>query len=654
MAEDTAGAAPAAAPLPPNLAAVLAEPPDRPALALLRALRADGLLTPAVLGLALAVAAAGVTFEAVLLRGLMELGLRLDLLGQRLPILGLVGAFAVALLLLELPLVATGLRLGRRLEMRLRLAFLEKIPRLGDRYFHSRLISDLAQRAYHLRQLRRLPNLGVQGLRLVCQLVLTAAGIIWLEQGSVGLPLLATLCAVGLAFMTHPLLAERDMRLRTHMSTLSSLYLDALLGLVPVRTHSAERALRREHESLVGDWARASLAFYRVHHAILAVETLVGCGFAVWILHQYLARGGDPRSMLLLLYWTLNLPVLACWLGDVVQQYPLQRNIVLRLLEPLSAPEEDANPRQVDGTPRTVPAPPGMRSEVPTGVAIQMQDVTVHVSGHTILRHIHLTVQPGEHVAIVGSSGAGKSSLVGLLLGWYQPSTGCILVDGTVLTGEGLPDLRRVTAWVDPTVQLWNRSLLDNVRYGAAPDAAAVGRVVEQADLYSIVANLSDGLQTPLGEGGSLVSGGEGQRVRLGRALARSGVRLVILDEPFRGLDRPARRRLLADVRRYWRDATLLCITHDIGETQGFARVLVIEAGQVVEDAPPDVLAAQPDSRYRALLDAETAVRSALWEGVTWRRLWLADGQVREGHRSDGATGDTTGQGDGSPPTGAS
>src|SRR5262249_50400840 len=158
VAADPAGAEPAAAPLPPNLAAVLAEPPDRPALALLRALRTDGLLTPAVLGLALAVAAAGVTFEAVLLRGLMERGLRLDLLGQRLPILGLVGAFAVALLLVELPLVATGLRLGRRLEMRLRLAFLEKMPRLGDRYFHSRLISDLAQRAYHLRQLRRLPN----------------------------------------------------------------------------------------------------------------------------------------------------------------------------------------------------------------------------------------------------------------------------------------------------------------------------------------------------------------------------------------------------------------------------------------------------------------------------------------------------------------
>jgi ABC-type bacteriocin/lantibiotic exporter with double-glycine peptidase domain len=641
VAEGATGEAQASAPLPPSLAAVLEEPPDRPELELLRALRADGLLTPAVLVLALAVAAAGVTFEAVLLRGLMDLGRRLDLLGQRLEIFGLVGAFVVALLLVELPLVATGLRLGRRLEMRLRLSLLAKIPRLGERYFHSRLISDMTQRAYHLRQLRLLPNLGVQILRLAFQIVLTAAGIIWLGQGAALPTLLATLSALGLAFISQPLLTERDMRLRTHASTLSYTYLDALLGLVPVRTHSAERALRREHESLVGDWARASLAFHRVHNSILALQTLASFGFTVWILHQYLARGGDPGGMLLLLYWTLNLPMLARWLGDIAQQYPVQRNIVLRLLEPLGAPEEGHHPGQVTGHTGVAAAPAasatqGARPEAPPGVTIQMEGVTVHASGHTILRNIDLTVQAGEHLAIVGSSGAGKTSLVGLLLGWHRPSTGRILVDGVPLTGESLPGLRRATAWVDPTVQLWNRGLLDNLRYGADPtDETALGRVVEQADLYDIVANLPDGLQTRLGEGGGLVSGGEGQRVRLGRALLRAGIRLVVLDEPFRGLDRTARQRLLAGVRRYWQDATLLCITHDIGETQGFARVVVMEAGRVVEDAPPAVLAAQPGSRYRAFLDEEVAVRSGLWESVAWRRLWLADGHVREAHRPD-------------------
>jgi ATP-binding cassette subfamily B protein len=88
------------------------------------------------------------------------------------------------------------------------------------------------------------------------------------------------------------------------------------------------------------------------------------------------------------------------------------------------------------------------------------------------------------------------------------------------------------------------------------------------------------------------VSGGEGQRVRLGRALARRGVRLVILDEPFRGLDRAQRRVLLQRARQEWRAATLLCITHDVQSTQAFDRVLVVEGGRIIEDDDPARLAA--------------------------------------------------------------
>src|SRR6185503_5349512 len=91
----------------------------------------------------------------------------------------------------------------------------------------------------------------------------------------------------------------------------------------------------------------------------------------------------------------------------------------------------------------------------------------------------------------------------------------------------------------------------------------------------SILQKLPDGLQTSLGEAGGLVSGGEGQRVRLGRGALRTGARLAILDEPFRGLDRERRRTLMDRVRRWWKDATLLCITHDVGETLDFERVIV-------------------------------------------------------------------------------
>jgi ABC-type transport system involved in cytochrome bd biosynthesis fused ATPase/permease subunit len=271
-------------------------------------------------------------------------------------------------------------------------------------------------------------------------------------------------------------------------------------------------------------------------------------------------------------------------------------------------------------------------------VAIVLEGVSVRAAGHTILDKIDLDIEAGAHVAIVGPSGAGKSSLVGILLGWHRPATGRVLVDGWPLYGERLERLRHHTAWVDPTVQLWNRPLLDNLRYGVpAAVFTPLDQALEAADLRDLLEKLPDGLQTRLGEGGALVSGGEGQRVRLGRGLLRPGVRLAILDEPFRGLDRERRRELLARARHWWHAATLLCITHDVGETQGFDRVLVVEGGQIVEDGAPADLAALPGSRYRALLEAEREVREGLWSSGVWRRLRLEGGRLIEVSRNGGA-----------------
>jgi ABC-type transport system involved in cytochrome bd biosynthesis fused ATPase/permease subunit len=135
-------------------------------------------------------------------------------------------------------------------------------------------------------------------------------------------------------------------------------------------------------------------------------------------------------------------------------------------------------------------------------------------------------------------------------------------------------------------------------------------------------------MKTSLGEGGGLVSGGEGQRVRLGRAFYRSGVRLVILDEPFRGLDRDSRRLLLDEARKQWGGTTLICITHDVGETLSFPRVFVIEEGRIIEDGTPKQLAAEASSRYHALLMAEANVRENLWGDVEWKRLTMDEGRM--------------------------
>jgi ABC-type multidrug transport system fused ATPase/permease subunit len=260
-----------------------------------------------------------------------------------------------------------------------------------------------------------------------------------------------------------------------------------------------------------------------------------------------------------------------------------------------------------------------------------MERVRVKGGGHVILDKVSLSIAPGEHVAIVGRSGAGKSTLVGLLLGWLRPCRGQISVDGAVLDQAGVERLRRETAWVDPAVQIWNESLLDNLRYGNdASGGWALDAALAGADLLDVLEGLPDGLQTSLGEGGGLVSGGQGQRVRLARALLRSNVRLAILDEPFRGLDRERRARLLAESRRLWCGVTLLCVTHDVVQTQDFDRVLVVEGGRLIENAAPGELLARENSRYSQLHRADRDNRAQLWRGGAWRRWWLSEGQLRE------------------------
>jgi ATP-binding cassette subfamily B protein len=178
-------------------------------------------------------------------------------------------------------------------------------------------------------------------------------------------------------------------------------------------------------------------------------------------------------------------------------------------------------------------------------------------------------------------------------------------------------------------VQIWNRSFLDNLVYSSNDHwFNKVDGAIDSAALREVLQKLPSGLQTYLGEGGSLLSGGEGQRVRLGRALLQTGVRLVLLDEPFRGMDRTQRRQLLCDSRNWWQQATLLCVTHDVEETLTFDRVLVVEDGQIIEDGSPGKLTAR-DSRYRDLLRAEKLVRQELWKSKEWRRIEVNNGCIQ-------------------------
>jgi ABC-type bacteriocin/lantibiotic exporter with double-glycine peptidase domain len=632
--------------LPLELRAAVDEPRDRPAAALWRLLAEDGRARWAALAVGVTFAALGAVAEALLFRGLVDLGAgrgggsvgRLGWLARvaaRLSggaalggrgLFAVIGTLLVALLALELPLAGGLRRAGARLEERLRARYLRKIPRLPDRYFQSRPISDMTERAHLLHRLRALPTLGGEIARTAIEIAVVTAGLLWLDRAGASLALALGLATLLIPFAAEPAVADRDLRMRNHAGALTRFYLSGLLGLVAVRTHGAEPALAREHRERLFAWVSAARRALAAALTAEAAQTVIGFALALRLLAGFFARGSaggapDPGTALLVVYWALSLPALGQELTGLVQQIPAQRNLTLRLLEPLGAPEDDAT-----GAPVAA-----LRADTRAdGVRVELEGVRVVAGGHQILQVDRLGVAPGEEVAILGASGAGKSSLVGLLLGWHRPATGAVRVDGALLDGAGIVALRRRTVWVDPAVYLWNRSLADNLAFGlvATPDGLAAA--LDEAELGEVIRRLPQGLATPLGEAGGLVSGGEGQRVRFGRGLLRERPRLVILDEPFRGLSRDQRRALLDRARRRWASATLLCVTHDIEETAAFPRVLVVADGQVVEDGEPSALLAQAGSRYAALAEAERRVRAGAWSGERWRRWRLEDGRLVE------------------------
>ncbi len=254
-----------------------------------------------------------------------------------------------------------------------------------------------------------------------------------------------------------PLLQERDLRVRNHLGGLGRFYLSGLLGLVPLRTHTAERAVRREHESLLVEWAKAHLGRERTVVVLDAVLHLALLLLIALLLFRYVGDRGHGTGVLLLVFWSLNLFALGRLASLLLaHQYPTYRNVALRLLEPLGAREEAVAEEPLESRSTTSP----------TGVDISIEGAEVRAGGHTLLSGIDLRIEAGTHLAIVGPSGAGKSSLVGLLLGWHRAAAGTITIDGSRLTPEVLARLRRDSAWVDPEVQIWNRSLLRNLTYG--------------------------------------------------------------------------------------------------------------------------------------------------------------------------------------------
>jgi ABC-type multidrug transport system fused ATPase/permease subunit len=289
---------------------------------------------------------------------------------------------------------------------------------------------------------------------------------------------------------------------------------------------------------------------------------------------------------------------------------------VTQLFEPLSgAAETYVRAQKTFASIRRVQAALALQPAItnsPTAIKFpQNQPWTIELAGvsfgypgnRRLLSIPHLNIRAGEHVAIVGENGAGKSTLAKLLARLYDAASGSISIAGDDVRKIEIESLREHVCYAPPHPILFDTTLASNLRLGkmTASDAE-LEQVMKNVGLASWVSALHGGLSHKVGPGGSRLSGGQRQRLGLGRALLQQP-RILILDEATSSLDAASEQQLLSNLHNFLPGSTIIVISHRLSALLCVGRVIVLEAGRVVEDASPAFLL-QNGGAYSRLFNA--------------------------------------------------
>ncbi len=258
--------------------------------------------------------------------------------------------------------------------------------------------------------------------------------------------------------------------------------------------------------------------------------------------------------------------------------------------------------------PHALPDAPQARPLLLTAGGVTFDDVRFSYPGRPeILKGVTIAIKPGERVGLVGSSGAGKSTMLSLMQRFYDPGEGRILIDGQDISRVTQESLRQGMAVVPQDISLFHRSVLENIRY--ARPSATTAEVLEAAELArcrDFIEALPEGFDTIVGDRGTKLSGGQRQRIAIARAILKNAP-LLLLDEATSALDTESEQAIQSALDTLMEGRTVVAIAHRLSTLRNFDRIVVMDQGAVIDDGSPSELSARPGP-YRDLLSRQNVI----------------------------------------------
>ncbi|MFT3856478.1 MAG: ABC transporter transmembrane domain-containing protein [Aquabacterium sp.] len=353
-----------------------------------------------------------------------------------------------------------------------------------------------------------------------------------------------------------------------------------VLNAVPVvQSYTAEqREAARFHEATENAF-RTGERRIKARAVLVAFIISATTGALLWGLYQgtqavlegKITAGHMGQTIVYVILLLSSVAALSEVYGDILRA----AGATERLMELLSA----RSPIQSPAQPRALPAPAG-------GSRVNFSHVHFHYPsrpGQPALSDIMLSVNPGETIALVGPSGAGKSTVFQLLLRFYDPQSGGIELDGQPITQLSLDALRERIGIVPQDSTIFSTTAMENIRYGK-PGASddEVKAAARAAHAHDFISALPEGYDTFLGERGVRLSGGQRQRISIARAILKNAP-LLLLDEATSALDTESERAVQAALEEAMKDRTTLVIAHRLSTVVNADRIIVLEAGQIVD-----------------------------------------------------------------------